>query len=46
MTGAGEGYCVVELGDGKNEINSLKMKATEMQKQLRKIKSRIKELEK
>jgi len=46
MTGAGEGYCIVVLGDRKKEIANLKDRARTMQKQLKKINIRIKELEK
>ncbi len=46
MTGGGEGYCIIALGNNEQEIADLKNRAGLIQKQLKSIKSRIKELEK
>jgi hypothetical protein len=46
MTGGGEGFCIVVLGNNEQEIAELKNRAGSIRKQLKNIKNRIKELQK
>jgi hypothetical protein len=45
MTGGGEGFCIVPLGNEEQQVSYLRNCAGRMQEHLKNIKKRIKELE-